>query len=77
MAARLDPRGMLRFFERLQATGGAGTPALLSTHQATGERHEALRRELGAVEVSPVPLGIGWAAVKRSASSAVDADRAW
>lgn len=64
VAARIEPEGMLRFFERLRAADGAAVPAFLSTHPATAERLEALRRELGAVKVAPAPLGIDWAAVK-------------
>lgn len=65
-AARIDPRGMIRFFERLQAQEKTAVPALLSTHPATAERLERLRREAAAARPDPAPLPVDWAAVKRA-----------
>jgi Zn-dependent protease with chaperone function len=64
-AARIDPRGMVRFFERVRDEAGAAVPALLSTHPAPAERLEALRRETAALRIDATPLPLDWAAVKR------------
>jgi predicted Zn-dependent protease len=56
---------MVRFFERLAQREGAAMPALLSTHPATAERLERLRRDAAAARHEPTPLPIDWAAVKR------------
>jgi predicted Zn-dependent protease len=64
-AAGLDPQGMIRFFERLQQHEGTTMPALLSTHPATAERLERLRREAAAATHESTPLSLDWAAVKR------------
>jgi len=45
VAARISPEGMVRFYERLASEKRASPPALLSTHPASGERLEWLRRE--------------------------------
>jgi predicted Zn-dependent protease len=65
LAARIDPQGMVRFFERLAKEDERGLPAFLSTHPATGERLEFLRREVSAAKADATPLGLDWAAVKR------------
>jgi len=65
LAARIDPQGMVRFFERLAREDERGLPAFLSTHPATGERLEFLRREVSAAKADATPLGLDWAAVKR------------
>jgi Zn-dependent protease with chaperone function len=64
LAARIDPQGMVRFFERLEKEGSASVPALLSTHPVTGERLEALRRELERVKVDVTPIAVDWDGVK-------------
>jgi Zn-dependent protease with chaperone function len=64
-AAGIDPRGMVRFFERLAEREGTAMPALLSTHPATAERLERLRRDAAAASHASAPLPIDWAAVKR------------
>lgn len=64
-AAGIDPQGMIRFFERLQKQEGAAVPALLSTHPATSERMERLRRAAAAAKPASRPLPLDWAAVKR------------
>jgi len=46
VAARIDPAGMLRFYEKLAAGERLSPPPLLSTHPATGERLESLRQEV-------------------------------
>ena len=66
--ARVDPAGMLRFFETLeQAEGGsvAGKlPAVLSTHPATQERIAWLREAVAALGNGPVePITIDWRSV--------------
>ncbi|OFX22042.1 MAG: hypothetical protein A2V77_09975 [Anaeromyxobacter sp. RBG_16_69_14] len=65
LAARIDPQGMVRFFERLDEEGKAAVPALLSTHPVTGERLETLRREVAAAKVESTPLAMDWAKVRR------------
>lgn len=64
-AAGLDPQGMIGFFERLEKQEGTTMPALLSTHPATAERLERLRREAAAARHDPTPLPVDWGAVKR------------
>jgi predicted Zn-dependent protease len=49
--AGYDPRGMVTFFQTLEAEGGARGPAFLSSHPATEERIEKTRRLL--VEHAP------------------------
>jgi beta-barrel assembly-enhancing protease len=46
VAARIAPEGMLRFYERLASEKRGSTPAILSTHPASGERLEWLRNEV-------------------------------
>lgn len=46
VAARIDPNGMVRFYEKLAAEQRLTPPPILSTHPATGERLESLRREV-------------------------------
>jgi predicted Zn-dependent protease len=65
LAARIDPQGMVRFFERLDEDGKAAVPALLSTHPVTGERLATLRRGVAAAKVEAKPLAVDWAEVKR------------
>jgi Zn-dependent protease with chaperone function len=65
MAARIDPRGMVSFFDALERIAGPGSPMLtyLSTHPATGERRAALAAMADAASVDAVPLsteGIAW-----------------
>lgn len=64
-AAGIDARGMIRFFERLQEQEGPALPALLSTHPATAERLERLRREVATARYDSTPLDLDWAAAKR------------
>lgn len=63
--ARIDPAGMLRFFETLEkaeAGGKAGQlPAVLSTHPATAERIAWLREAVATRSPGPVePIAIDW-----------------
>jgi hypothetical protein len=65
VAARLDPRGLARFFERLDAEQEVEIPEWLSTHPdslARASRVQALAAEAGAVDWEP--LAIDWDAVK-------------
>ncbi|HMW52312.1 MAG TPA: M48 family metallopeptidase [Zoogloea sp.] len=64
--AHIDPQGLLRFFETLADTEGmaATMPAVLSTHPATAERIDALKRVLAAHPAEAVtPLAVSWPAV--------------
>jgi len=45
VAARIDPAGMIRFYEKLAEEQRLSPPPILSTHPATGERLATLRRE--------------------------------
>jgi len=65
--ARVDPQGMIRFFDNLEA-GAAQMPRLaqyLSTHPRTEDRLERLRRLASQGRYSPAPLlpGQDWAAI--------------
>jgi predicted Zn-dependent protease len=62
VAAGIDPSGMSRFFERLQAEGQA-VPAILSTHPDPGERAERAAKAAAALGGSaqvtlPAPEGV-------------------
>jgi predicted Zn-dependent protease len=46
VAARIDPAGMIRFYEKLGKEQRLSPPSILSTHPATGERLESLRQEV-------------------------------
>jgi len=66
-AARINPAGMIRFFETLKAqTRGAEPPAYLSTHPETDERITRLKALAAAAPVSPQPLlpDVKWDEVK-------------
>lgn len=58
VAARISPHGMLRFYERLTAEQRPSPPALLSTHPASGERLNWLRREVAALKGPWQPLPV-------------------
>ena len=45
VTARISPEGMVRFYERLASEKRSSPPVILSTHPASGERLEWLRRE--------------------------------
>lgn len=65
--ARIDPAGMVRFFESLARTETATLPGMFSTHPATTERLEALRQNLtqhppGRIEA----ITVDWPAVQAS-----------
>ena len=56
-AARVDPAGMVRFFETLKThTGGAELPAYLSTHPDTDQRLEEMKTLAAATPVQTEPL---------------------
>ncbi len=64
--ARIDPLGMLRFFETLAANTPSG-PALLSTHPATAERIDSLKAAIAAAPGAPAQsIGIDWEPVKKA-----------
>ncbi len=64
--AEIDPRGLLAFFEAIEATSGAAPP-LLSTHPAPGERAAALRAALTTPSPTRPAWEIDWPAVRRAA----------
>jgi Zn-dependent protease with chaperone function len=61
MSARVDPRGMISFFDKLEQTAGPGSQVLtyLSTHPATEERRSVLAAMAEASPMSAVPLSTG------------------
>jgi beta-barrel assembly-enhancing protease len=65
IAANIPAGGMVTFFEKLaKAEGGkSNLPALLSTHPATEERLQFMRRELAARPPQGIPLAIDWTVV--------------
>lgn len=58
VAARIDPNGMLRFYEKLAGEKRLAPPAILSTHPASGERLLRLRREIAGLTHTWIPLPI-------------------
>jgi Zn-dependent protease with chaperone function len=60
VAARIDPAGMISFYEKLAAEQRLSPPPILSTHPATGERLDALRQEVsrqkGGWQTLPVDI---------------------
>jgi hypothetical protein len=64
VAARIDPGGMVRFFEKLAREQSIAPPALLSTHPATEERIAELRREVAALTGTWLPLSIDLTAAR-------------
>lgn len=66
-AARIDPSGMVRFFETLKKhAGGAELPAYLSTHPDTDERITEMKALAAATSVRTEPLlpDVEWNEVK-------------
>lgn len=62
--ARIDPDGMVSFFDKLAKQGGAPI-ALLSTHPASADRMAALRTAIaknGSWQIQPLPYD--WANIK-------------
>jgi Zn-dependent protease with chaperone function len=61
MAARIDPRGMIAFFDTLERITGPGSTAIsyLSTHPPTGARRLALSAMADAAPVAATPLDTG------------------
>ena len=68
--ARIDPAGMVRFFETLSASEGAKGPqpaTMLSTHPATGERLARVKKAIAAQPAQAVqPIELDWVAVKKA-----------
>jgi predicted Zn-dependent protease len=58
VAARIDPAGMIRFYEKLAAEQRLSPPSILSTHPATGERLESLRQEVSRLKRTWQPLPV-------------------
>lgn len=63
VAARIDPQGMVRFFERLTKEQTLSPPALLSTHPAPAERLAELQREVATLQREWHPLTVDLDAV--------------
>jgi Zn-dependent protease with chaperone function len=61
LAARVDPRGMISFFETLERLTGSSSGMLtyLSTHPATAERRAALAALADASPVAAEPISTG------------------
>jgi len=56
-AARIDPGGMVRFFETLKKqTGDSGLPAYLSTHPDTEQRLAEMKAMATGTDLKSVPL---------------------
>lgn len=75
LAAKIDPRGMVSFFEQL-ANGQSGLPGalnFLSTHPASTERTAALKPLLQTAPALP-PLAYDWAAIRASLAPATKPD---
>ncbi len=64
--AKIDPSGMITFFERL-AEKDEGRVELLSTHPMSGSRAERLKAELAAMpKVIPEPFAFEWEKIRTS-----------
>jgi Zn-dependent protease with chaperone function len=67
-AARIDPAGMVRFFETLKKhTGDAGLPAYLSTHPDTEQRLAEMKAlaEAAPVQSEPLLANVKWDEVRK------------
>lgn len=64
VAARIDPQGMVRFFEILEKGQQRLPPELLSTHPANAERIATLKREIALLTEEWQPLEIDLAAIR-------------
>lgn len=58
VSARIDPAGMIRFYEKLGAISRLEPPAILSTHPATGERLDWLRQAAAGHKGPRMPLEV-------------------
>ncbi len=64
--ARIDPQGMITFFQRLSEKD-EGRVELLSTHPMSTARAERLRAELAAMpKTTPEPFTFEWSSVRQS-----------
>jgi len=66
VAARIDPAGMIRFYEKLAAEQRLSPPPILSTHPATGERFDSLRLEVSRLKGKWQPLPVDIQSIKSS-----------
>lgn len=72
--AKIDPTGMVRFFERLSERE-EGRMEWLSTHPMSHGRAERLKTELAAMpKMSPAPFTFEWAAVRESVGAPLSAE---
>jgi Zn-dependent protease with chaperone function len=64
VAARIDPQGMVRFFELLEKEQQLAPPEFLSTHPSNPERIAVLQREIALLPENWRPLEIDLAAIR-------------
>nr|AOR51157.1 peptidase [uncultured bacterium pAY4-1] len=64
VAARIDPQGMVRFFELLEKERQLTPPPFLSTHPSNAERITALQREIARLPKDWRPLETDLAAIR-------------
>lgn len=64
VAARIDPQGMVRFFELLEKERQLTPPQFFSTHPSNAERITALGREIALLPKDWRPLEIDLAAIR-------------
>jgi Zn-dependent protease with chaperone function len=74
--ARIDPRGLLAFFERIDAMD-AGGPTWLSSHPATAARIDVVRAGVGGVPgASPSLTDAEWGALRGGCGAGAEIDEA-
>lgn len=64
VAARIDPQGMVRFFELLEKEQQLTPPEFLSTHPSNAERIAALKSEIALLPKDWQPLDIDLATIR-------------
>ena len=64
VAARIDPQGMVSFFELLEKEQQLAPPEFLSTHPSSAERIAALKREIALLPKDWQPLDIDLATIR-------------
>lgn len=64
VAARIDPQGMVRFFELLEKERQLAPPEFLSTHPSTAERIAALKKEIALLKEVWRPLTFNLAEIR-------------
>lgn len=66
VAARIDPNGMLDFYEKLAGEKRFAPPAILSTHPASGERLLRLRTKVAGLTQIWIPLPVDLETIKKN-----------